>query len=100
MNKCHRNKFVEHFRKLRFQKKAQEARSDLAVWYSVCFALIFLAVLSLYGLGIVGDDGGSGSLIESNQITAAAIAVPVEESNINSEINETNQDNSLVADSG
>ena len=59
-------------------KKAQHSRDDLLVWYVACFAIVLITVFSLYGLGIVGNSTGHGSLIESNKITAAAIAVPVE----------------------
>ncbi|MBW2996255.1 hypothetical protein KY332_03070 [Candidatus Woesearchaeota archaeon] len=67
-------------------KKAQEARNDLMMWYAVCFAIVFISLLSLYGLGIVGSGDEPGSLIGSNKITAAAVAVPVDEPDTNIKI--------------
>ena len=74
LKKLEREKLLRN----KMDKRAQEARNDLVVWYGVCFAVILGAVLLMYGLGFLGDNFESGSLIEDNKITAAAIAVPAD----------------------
>ncbi|MBR9692198.1 hypothetical protein GOV06_05435 [Candidatus Woesearchaeota archaeon] len=80
---------------MKLNKKAQQSRNDLAVWYAVCFVIVLVTVGALYGLGFIGNGFSHGSLIDSNKITAAAIAVPVEEAPVE-QINDS--DNSTVTD--
>ena len=54
-------------------KKAQESRNDLLVWYVICFALVFIAVGSLYSFGIIGNYKEHSS---SNKFTSAAVTDP------------------------
>ena len=63
-------------------KKAQQSRNDLFALYGICFLIVMISVGSLYGLGIIGNGHTNGDLLGSNKITAAAIAVPVDNSNL------------------
>ncbi len=77
---------------MRFQKKAQQSRNDLVVWYLASLIIVIVVVGSLYGFGVIGKGISHGALIDSNKVTAAAIAVPVEEP--------PQDNNSLPSDNG
>lgn len=64
-------------------KKAQESRKDLLTWYLLCFMIVIVTVGGLYGFGIIGNISGNNPLIDSNKITAVAIAVPEEDTETN-----------------
>jgi len=59
-------------------KTGQQSRNDLLAWYGVCFLIVVISVGFLYGVGMLGDGPANGNLIQSNKVTAAAVAVPVE----------------------
>ena len=70
-------------------RTGQESRNDLMVWYFVAFAVVFVGVFALYGFGFIGDGISNGELIESNRVTAAAIAVPAEGNQLNETFNDS-----------
>lgn len=59
--------------------KAQQSRNDLVVWYVACLAVVLVTLGSLYGIGIIGNYEDHGSLLDSNKVTTAAVAIPMEE---------------------
>ncbi|MBW2996256.1 hypothetical protein KY332_03075 [Candidatus Woesearchaeota archaeon] len=93
MNKCQKDKLPEHFRNLRFQKKAQESRLDMAVWYGLCVFVIALVVCSVYSIDMIGDSYSKGG-----QMTGAVVVdFPEEDSSL--DVNETEDDDiSLYSD--
>ena len=51
MNNCQRNKFVEHFRKLRFQKTAQAAMEFLMTYgWALLVVLAAIGALAYFGV--------------------------------------------------
>ena len=63
---------------MNLNKKAQQSRNDLLGWYVASLMIVLVAVGSMYGLGIIGNYQENGHMIDSNKITAAAVAVPQE----------------------
>jgi hypothetical protein len=76
-------------------KRAQEGRNDLIMLYGICIVIVLASVGLLYGLGFIGGYESRSSLIENNEITAAAVAVPIEDTE---QINETSNDISTTTD--
>ena len=61
-------------------KSGQQSRNDLLAWYAVCFLIVVIGVGFLYGVGLIGDGPINGEIIKTNKITAAAVAIPVDNS--------------------
>ena len=62
----------------KLKKKAQESRNDMLIWYITCFIAVIAITGMLYSLGFIGKTSYHSSIVESNKITAAAVAVPEE----------------------
>ena len=68
-------------------KKAQQSRDDMFIWYISCVVIVFLIVGALYGFGVIGNYNIKGA--EGNEITAAAVAVPSENNNVSALTNDS-----------
>ena len=77
-------------------KKAQQSRADLFLWYGLCILFVFASVGALYGIGFV-DAGTNSNTLGGSKITGAFVAVP-NHANLSSGINETK--NISLLDSG
>ncbi|MBW2965596.1 hypothetical protein KY342_00665 [Candidatus Woesearchaeota archaeon] len=70
-------------------KKAQDSRNDLLIWYISCFILVVFVIGGLYRFGVIGNVPSRSSLADGNKISGAFIDVSKNEQENNLEINKT-----------
>ena len=70
-------------------KKAQDSRNDLLIWYISCFILVVFIIGGLYKFGIIGNVPNHSSLDDGNKISGAFIDISKNEQEDNLEVNAT-----------